>query len=352
MRRTTSRFLLLAALFASTPALLQAQAAEGRASDIEIGGRLQTQYAASSVDGTDADFFFRRARVLVDFGLTDQLEGRVQTEFEGGEAQLKDAYLRLTLSPAFRVSVGQFKRAFDLFELSSSTDLSIIERDGRVDGVSGCAGVGGLCSYSRLTEKLAFADRDQGIKVDGHQGRVSWLATVTNGTGANTPDENGAKSFSGRLSLSLSDKVTVSGNLASHDYLGLDDQTERANAWAADVEYGGWRDGLHLEAAVTGGDNWKALYDSGDAPVFFAFQGMASVFLPTSSDLFTAVEPVARLSVADPDTGMDDDGGLVFTPGLMFYFVGKNKVGLNVDVWSPQAGDTEYSLKLQTFLYF
>ena len=59
-----------------------------------------------------------------------------------------------------------------------------------------------------------------------------------------------------------------------------------------------------------------------------------------------------RLSHADPDSDAADDGGLLFTPGLMLYVTGKNKIGFNVDVYSPQTGDTEWSFKLQSFLYF
>jgi hypothetical protein len=36
----------------------------------------------------------------------------------------------------------------------------------------------------------------------------------------------------------------------------------------------------------------------------------------------------------------------------MFYFEGKNKIGANLDVYSSQAGVSELSLKVQTFLYF
>jgi len=59
-----------------------------------------------------------------------------------------------------------------------------------------------------------------------------------------------------------------------------------------------------------------------------------------------------RISYADPDSDSSDDGGLIFTPGLMFYVSGKNKVCANLDIWSPQTGDTEFSFKVQSFLYF
>ena len=55
----------------------------------------------------------------------------------------EDAYVRLTFGSGFRATIGQFKRPFDVFELTSSTQTLVIERAGGVDGVSACAGPGG-----------------------------------------------------------------------------------------------------------------------------------------------------------------------------------------------------------------
>jgi hypothetical protein len=323
-----------------------------RAASIRFGGRLHSQYATSSVDADDSQFFFRRARLIADITVNDFFDARVQPEFAGGTAELKDAYVRFKFSPGFQVTVGQFKRAFDLFELASSTDLSLIERDGRVGGVSTCTGVGGVCSYSRFTEKLNFSDRDTGVRVAGGSGKVAYEVSLTNGTGANQDNDNDALSYSGRVSVEVAEGVTVSGQVAMHDYQDGADETAYAGAWGADVQVGDWRDGLLVQAAVVGGDNWKSLDSRGDPRTFMALQGAASYYAPLTGDRFVGVEPLVRLSYGDPDTSLDSDGGLVVTPGLMFYVMGKNKVGVNVDVWSPQTGDTEYSLKLQTFLYF
>ncbi len=157
-----------AVLTVLTPAALEAQTTiSSRAASITIGGRLHTQYQGSSVDGAVNDFFIRRARVIVDAAFNDFFVGRVQTDFAGGGATLLDAYVRMNIDPAFRLYVGQFKRSFDLFELHSSTDLSIFERDGRIPGFSSCTGVGRVCSLSRLTETLGYAGSDAGSKIDG-----------------------------------------------------------------------------------------------------------------------------------------------------------------------------------------
>jgi hypothetical protein len=78
---------------------------------------------------------------------------------------------------------------------------------------------------------------------------------------------------------------------------------------------------------------------------------MAAWYVPVVNRRFAAVEPVLRLSWADPDTGTAADGGLLVTPGFMLYVEGKNKIGFNVDVWSPSSGTSEYSLKIQSYFH-
>jgi hypothetical protein len=350
MRRSLIALPLLALSFPSVQA--SAQEISARDASIRIGGRMHAQYSASSVGEAENDFFFRRVRLILDINVTDFFSARVQPDFAGGETQLQDAYVRFNVSDGFRLSMGQFKRAFDLFELASSTDLSIIERDARVEGVNSCTGVGGACSYSRLTEKLGFAGRDQGVRLEVSGDRVSFLGSATNGTGINKSDENDAKSYSGRLSVEAHDDVTISGQVAVHDYLDEDNENVYAPAWGADIEVGGWRDGLHLQAGLASGDNWKELNAAGEAVPFMAYQGVLSYYVPLDDPRWAGIEPLARVSFADPNGNADDDGAVIFTPGLMLYIQGKNKIGFNVDVFSPQTGDTEYSFKMQAFLYF
>jgi hypothetical protein len=323
-----------------------------RGATIRIGGRMHVQYAQSSVDSYNDQFFFRRARVEADITVNDFFDARLQPEFGGFEAVLKDAYVRLRFSPEFQLTMGQFKRPFDIFELSSSTDLSLVERDGRVGGVNACAGVGGTCSYSRLTEKLGLSDRDIGLRVAGEKGKVAYEASVTNGAGQNVADENDSKSFSGRVSVKVAPELTLSGNVASHDFVDPAKNDARASAWGVDAQYGTWRKGLLVQASLVGGDNWKKLDAGGDPVRFVAFQGVASYYAPIEGKRFVGVEPLLRLSWADPNTDAASDGGMVFTPGLMFYVSGRTKIGMNMDFWSPQTGKSEHSLKVQSFLYF
>lgn len=358
MRKPVFLVLLLALLTPTAPVAGQVEIS-ARAANLRLGGRLHAQFASSSAeDGTGADMFLRRARLIADLRITDLLDGRLQTDFAGGQAQVQDAYFRLNFDPGFRISFGQFKRAFDPFELASSTELPVIERDGRVSGIGDCAGVGGACSLSRFTEKLAYAGRDMGIRLEGAAsgGKVSYQASLTNGTGLNVGDENDTKSVAGRLVFEVGEGVRLAANASVHDYANPADEedTDYGTAWGGDVEIGDYRDGLHVQAGVIAGDNWKSTDPTtGAVPGFVTAQGIISFYAPLADDpRFSAIEPLARVSWGDPDADLDDDAAVIFTPGLMLYVSGRNRIGANVDIYRPQDGDTDYSVKVQAFLYF
>ena len=325
-----------------------------RGAEIRFGGRLHSQFATSSADGgKSTDFFTRRARLTIDVRVTPLLDARVQPDFGGGKLELKDAYFRLNFDSAFRLSMGQFKRAFDIFELNSSTDIVVVERTGRMDGVEGCAGPGGLCTLSRFTEKLGYSDRDIGVKVDGSLGeRVSYMATVTNGTGTSGSDENSRKSLAGRVSLRLAEGLVLSGNVSRHDYMDENDATEAATAFGGDLEIGGFRSGTHMQVGLVGGANWRIESSSGEVPRFVTWQGILSRYFPLGGVRMEGIEPMARVSWGDPDRGTSDDSGLVITPGLFLYVKGKNRIGVNLDVYDHGPDSMQYSFKLQTYLYY
>ncbi len=349
---------LLAALAVLAGAVQSAQAQveiSARSADVRFGGRLHSQFATSSAEGGKAtDFFTRRARLTLDVSVSDLLDARVQPDFGEGELDLKDAYFRLNLDRGFRFSVGQFKRAFDIFELDSSTDIVVVERTGRINGLSACGGPGGVCTLSRFTEKLGYSDRDIGFKADGSIGeRFSYLATLTNGTGTRGADENSAKTIAGRVSLRLTDAVSLSANVSRHDFVRDDGGTGAGAAYGADLEIGGFRDGTHLQIGLIGGANWRLKESAGgDIPRFLTGQAILSRYVGLEGERLAGIEPVARLSWGDPDRAVANDAGLLLTPGLFLYIRGKNRIGGNLDIYSPGSGSTEFSFKLQTYLYY
>ena len=356
MRRTQILFLGLA--LAALPASLSAQlTVSARAADISVGGLFQTQYTISSVDGSgggaDAvdDVFIRRARINLDLRV-GALDARIEPDFGGRGAGvgLADLYARLTFGRPLRVSVGQFKRAFSLFELSSDTDLPFIERDARIEGLTSCPGVGGVCTFSRLAARLQFDERDMGLRAEGDLGsKVTYMVTLTNGEGRNAADVNDAKSVSGRATVALTPRIRLAGFGGSHDYLS-GTTTRRAGALGADVEVGTWRRGLHVIAGVIGGDNWLASTSS----EFLAAQSQFSWYaaLPEGGR-FVGIEPMLRVdrSAAEDAAGVELSA-LTLTPGLALYVAGKNWLGLNLDHYNPARGDSEWSFKTQLYFYY
>ena len=357
--RTVTAALLLAGmtLFSLPVPQLRAQDAtveiSSRAASIRVGGRLHSQFAASSAEGEKStDFFMRRARLILEISVTEYLDGRVQHDFVAG---LQDAYFRVGFSPAFRISMGQFHRAFDIFELTSSTKMMVVERDGRVPGSTHCSELGGICSFSRFTEKLSYAGRDVGLRFDGAlaSGRIKYLATFTNGPGIGRRDENRALSFSGRLTTKVRDGVVLGANAGFHDYPRDTGESAYGAVFGVDLEVGTFMDGFHLQAGIAGGDHWKALDEDGVPGSFVAGQGIVSYYRTvTSLGPFIAIEPVGRVSWGDPNLDEADDQGILVTPGLFLFVAGRNRIGTNLDMYTPTGGPTVWSFKVQSYLYF
>lgn len=329
-----------------------------KAMELKIDGRLHFQYNHTSAELADlsSSFFVRRARLEVEARINDFVSGRIQPEFGEGTVGLRDAFVSLNFGPGFRTTFGQFKRPFDVFELVSSSQILVIERAGGVRGIDGCSGIDNVCSLSRFTERLGYSDRDIGVMVDGALGSsgVNYYASITNGRGPNTDiDENATKSYTGRVEYAVAG-LRIGGNVGMHDYANDSTGTnEYATAFGADVDWGRYeKPGPHVQAGIVYGDNWRNLGIT-DPSKFVTAQAIATYMFPVNENRYLyGIEPLVRASWGDPDTDADDDAGWLFTPGLVFYLTGRNKVAVNVDVWKPAVGDTEYSIKAQTYLHF
>ena len=171
-------------------------------------------------------------------------------------------------------------------------------------------------ALSRFTEKLGYSDRDIGIKADGSiGGRFTYMATLTNGTGTAGADENSGKSLAGRVTLLLMDGLQLAGNVSRHDFVRGDGETDAATAFGADLEFGGFRSGTHLQVGVIGGGNWRhEAATAAEIPGFLTWQAILSRYVPVDGQGFEAIEPVARASWGDPNRDAEDDTGLLVTP--------------------------------------
>ena len=326
-------------------------------SAVSLGARVQIQYEASSVEDTPSSFFVRRAWVTMDGRLNDLVTARAQYDIDGDK--VLEAYLELTPSDALQLQLGQFKKGMSYFWLVPNAWLPIIERNARVTGVDHCPGVGGVCSFGQLTGALGLDNYEPGILAQGSLGeRFGYRFTLTNGEGIGNKDVNRGKSASGRVSVFPGGSSRVSAYFAFDETLDSRGETMSVPAYGAEVEVGTWLDGPHLIANMLRGRNWRLSDDAS----FSAFQMMAFWYLPFGPESrFAGIEPMLRLSWVDSgaDAGAATAGwpatngvsGTVITPGVMVYFVGRNGISTNVDIYT--SGDrTEWSLKLQAFAFF
>ncbi len=349
-KRTLAVATLIGGLAAgSSPAEAQQFSARS-GSRVVLGARVQVQYEASGEKEVPASFFVRRAWVTVDGSLNDLVRGRLQFNAQG--SSVLEAYLELRPSEAFRVQIGQFKRAMSQFWLVANSDLPLIERDGRVTGVDHCPGVGGVCSFGQFTGSLGLDGYEPGLLMTGRFAnmRMGYRVTVTNGEGLGRKDVNTRKSVSGRLSTFFRGNGRLSAYVAMDETLGSHGETLGVPAYGAELEVGTWRDGPHLLANGLRGRNWK---QSDDAE-FSAFQIMGLWYRPfPAGSAFAAWEPLLRVSWADSGSGEPGSlTGTVITPGMMIYAAGRNGISLNLDLYRSSDDRSHWSFKVQAFTFF
>ncbi|MFQ5599382.1 MAG: porin [Candidatus Krumholzibacteriia bacterium] len=342
---------------------------QSKAVKIKLTGREHTQFNTTSVEGQlGSEFLIRRARITAEVKLNDLVSGKVQPDFGSGKISLKDAYMKLHFSPNFQIITGQFKRPFDLFELTSSTRILVVERAGKIRGASG------FHSFSSLTEGLRYSDRDVGAKatIQASNKRFRLDVAVTNGQGANKVPSKlaadnlariGEKQYTARASVKPLEArdLRIAGGFTALPIAQPDTavtsvadlDVEYSTAFEAAAEWGNFKKGLHVQAGFVIGDNWRS--SAVEPPTFTAVQGILTYkHLLTGQSTVTAVEPLLRVSWADPDTDAASDAGLLLTPGVQAFFIGRNKVSVNADIFIPESDDldTETSIKAQMYVHF
>ena len=363
--RTAPRwgFFVVCAFFALLIAPSEATAQDGfqtSARRVNLSGRMHIQYNTTSVTDSAVsfgEFEFRRSRLTFDVTITELVRLRWMIDFtEFNEVSLRDAYANVAFSRGFRLTIGQFKRPFDAFQLASSNRIAVIEREGQVRGVDDC-GLGGLCSYQRLLVELQFAQRDLGVMVDGTNGpgTLQYFFSVTNGTGLNNPqDENGAKSLTGRVVHTTGSGIKIGLNGGLHDFVNPQSgQTEFAPAVGADLEIGRYQNGWHFFLGSSIGGNWTALDGEGNQETFVGGAFLASYYSPIELRNNTlGLEPMLRFDVSNPMLGEGTGFRYLVTPGAFLHFTNRNKVALNFDIWLPHEEPHEWALITQVYFEF
>jgi hypothetical protein len=354
---------IMMALCAGAAAPAGAQTPEVR---VNVGGRVQTQWNSTSVDAEPwSTFETRRARLRVDVEVGDWIRGRVEPELALGRLQLRQAWMSMELDEALVVRAGQYKKPFSMVMLSSSRELPMIERGVRIRGLDAAlaadmaAELGALRGdllvgeqHELLTRQL-YAGYELGATLEGRRGGLAWSVGVFNGSGPDRRDENDAKSVAGRASYALDAGVPLTlGAGFSRRELNWPDaassETRSGNAVELDAQLGGFRRGVWLLAEVSAGDNLVTLER------FAGAQVVGSYFAATGGARIEGVEPVARASWGDPDRTVEGDDGVLLTAGVNLYFVGRNRLMFNWDMYRPGGGalDTQYAARAQMNLAF
>jgi hypothetical protein len=337
--------LLLAAAASLLPVLVAAQdPATPRliTSGIELtlGGRLQTQFATTSVDGeSPSELFIRRARIELGVKVDDRVSGVVHPEFGNDDVELKDAYLKLTFSPGLQFLAGKAYRPFGLLEQTSSKRILPIERGLRIRGLAA------RDEYA-LTSGLSYSNRDIGVQVlgtpEGNALGFSYAAGVFRGPLHGEVGDQDSYQFAARVTVRPASALRLGAGWSSRDFsdgVGTTPDLERGNAFEVDLEYGTFAPGVHVLAEVSRGD-LDPFTDATfwGAHLWLAFRSRA---LGASG---TMLEPVFRASYAETESDVGATvvpGGTLLTPGINLYLGALNRLMLNYDYWLGADGSED-----------
>jgi phosphate-selective porin OprO/OprP len=184
---------------------------------LKLGGTIMTDWTWVNEDaGIKADVGdqedgveFRRARVYLQGLMYGNVKYKLQVDLAGGDADLKDAYIALTDLPIGRLKMGHFKEPFGLEELTSSKNITFLER---------------VLSSADPARNTGFMLYDS-----PNDGRITWAAGVfrtTNDFGA--VQDDGGYSATGRITalpLYQNDGTSLIHLGAAYSYRGTADNS-------------------------------------------------------------------------------------------------------------------------------
>jgi hypothetical protein len=350
------------------PAVLHAQAPVS----VTLGGRVHYQWNTTSLDAAEAGattpiasntFETRRVRLEVGVQAAGWMRGLMEPEFTLGRLALRQVWVAFDVDSGLVVKAGQMKKPFGAVLLTSSSRLPIIERSVRIRGLDealvGAGQAGALRGetlageHHLLLETQRYSAYEMGVQLEARRGPLELAAGVFNGSGADQRDENDGKSMAGRLTWRAPSGPPLALSVAwSHRELNWptpqSPDTRSGNAFAVDAQLGEFRRGWWLIGELVTGDNLVS------EERFVGGHAIAAWFRPTGGRKVEGVEPVGRISWADPDRSIEGDAGVLLTPGVNFYFFGRSRLMLNWDVYLPE-GDgvaTQHAARAQVNLQF
>ena len=352
--------------------------------NVKLTGRLQEQFyyfdneAYATQVGPQSNIFTRRARIEARGNISENVSVYIQPSFEGGRnlssvtttctssevpagggtptitcrttgrsgLRLRDAYIDVRFSKeasksALYLRAGQEKRPYSRYELTSSTNLPSIERG---------AGQGLLARASNdLFGSAGFLSHDVGasVRLEHKLDDVRFVTVklgAYNGQGESLNDLNDKKSFGARATAAVTEKIDLGGSWFAHDGIvtptgGVPDSSFSNSAWGLDAQYGKTGDeGLFALVEYLQGEDASAA-----TLQMRGIQGVAAynIRMTSPTSWLYAVEPFARVDLADPDTDADDNGATTITAGFGLYMSSKAWFRIAYERQSFQAADAE-----------
>jgi hypothetical protein len=362
---------------------LIASTAQAQTPSVSVRGRIQTQFSTISGDSTSAfnphaqvnsTFEIRRLRIQAEVRIGDNVNMVLQPSFEMGALRMRDAYLRVILArnatTSFGLTLGQEKKPFNRYELTSSNNLPSIERGARFRGLSLPV------AQSNLLEDNGYLAHDIGASADLNllTNRIQLKAGVYNGAGESSNDVNNAKSYGARatatalLNAEQLPLLRVGASFMSRDRAVTTtatstafspDSSRRTSAFGLEAEWGDFRPGLHVIADFATGQNlWMSAYRYNTGrnlgnlrpttpdSAFATFRSLHVVAAwrfqfddPTGTRLIKIIEPALRLDMTDPNTRLSDDQATTITPVLNVHFSQTTVMRAGLDLYSYKTAD-------------
>lgn len=342
-----------------------ARRAPAQTPQIHVGGSLQEQFstvrgdssAAFTPGASRALFEARRMRLVADVRFGDNVTMQLGEDFAAEQLRMLTAWVRVLLAhdatSGLGLTVGQERKPFNRYELTSSNTLVAIERGARLRGLPRPA------VQDNLLAANGYVQLDMGASLDAYllRGRMTLKAGLYNGSGEGTPDGNNAKTFVGRGTLTAAsddrgrpllrfgaavssrDRAVIEDSTCTSGCAFAPDSSRRSTAYGIEAEWGDFRPGLHVMVDASTGEQLPAghwTYDTGrnlgnlrpGAPdsaftTFRALQVVASWRWQRpdrAGGLVRIIEPAVRLDLTDPDIARSGDAGMLVTGAVSLHF--------------------------------
>jgi hypothetical protein len=201
--------------------------------------------------------------------------------------------------------MGQEKRPFGRYELTSSNNLPSIER-GAGQGLVGAAS-------NDLFTAQGFLSHDVGAHLQfdyklSDLRMLTLIAGAYNGRGESLNDNNNAKSFGFRGTVGITDKLNVGGSIFSHDNIVTPtgaagpDSSYINTAWGLDAQWGKPGDpGLYVVGDYMSGQDGSGVLVSGDKKKILGISTIGAYNIRIKSPpSWLYAKPAIRYDFADP----------------------------------------------------